>query len=473
MKDKIIVILIASIITILITITFSSYLKTNVYAEAVPVTPDGLEVPTGIYAISSLLSGGLATHNTIADGQKLVEQSTAIWEQASPAVKESLNNAITYAINTGQSTINLTSEFVDWFKTTAIDMFKPHYSVPSQTIADGVYNLGIRASSNSSTLYLDFPTHLNVSFMGYSNVQRILLWTSSGNVSIYVNGVANSETGLFSSSEALDIRNQYNNLQNSVLRAGYLYELFSYLSSISMSADTDFTKTPIDNYAEQVEKGLEPVFNHVIDKGISIPLDAILASAATASGFPLTWDKTLGKYKLPDGTLYDPAIDGPVTYNPPIAQVETAPDGTAVIDETTGLPKINVYDKLGTLLGVLTTVFAFPNVLTGEPTTPPTEPTPTKPPHENAPFKPYLLLLGFLDLLRALVMYLLRMVEFILTLAFIPSKEIPTYLEGFNFFKNLEVKQINMFSTIMMLFNFALGFVVFKVIQKIFNSSGG
>lgn len=154
MKDKIIVILIASIITILITITFSSYLKTNVYAEAVPVTPDGLEVPTGIYAISSLLSGGLATHNTIADGQKLVEQSTAIWEQASPAVKESLNNAITYAINTGQSTINLTSEFVDWFKTTAIDMFKPHYSVPSQTIADGVYNLGIRASSNSSTLFL-------------------------------------------------------------------------------------------------------------------------------------------------------------------------------------------------------------------------------------------------------------------------------------------------------------------------------
>lgn len=109
---------------------------------------------------------------------------------------------------------------------------------------------------------------------------------------------------------------------------------------------------------------------------------------------------------------------------------------------------------------------------------PPPPPIPPEPPVEppNLPrpdlkWNPFVLVLPFIDLLRAIIEYLLRFFEFIIKLPVIPEKPLPYYSESFNWFKEMEFGGFKIYNTIVSVAIFFLSLVVYKVIRRTFGGS--
>lgn len=110
-----------------------------------------------------------------------------------------------------------------------------------------------------------------------------------------------------------------------------------------------------------------------------------------------------------------------------------------------------------------------------DPTTPggdgevPPEETPPKEPGITNPFKNFLplaMLLALLDLLVAILMYLVRMFEFFMLIPFTVEKPIPN--EAFIWFRNVTWLGIKPYSLVMTLATFFMGFMAYKSIRRLF-----
>lgn len=172
-----------------------------------------------------------------------------------------------------------------------------------------------------------------------------------------------------------------------------------------------------------VNRDGQPVSGNPV--GIPVPLDP-----------SIPWNPSKPTYKVPDGTIV------------------TTPDGAITI------PKEIDWD---------TPITEAPDIDVPGPGPGPKPPDGGRPP--LPPFwKPWLFVIPFLDLIRAIIQYLLRMITFIITLPSISSIPIPN--EAFQWFRTLRVAGFPIYDTVLNFASLILGFLLYKALRKIFNSSG-
>ena len=329
----------------------------NAFASATTV-PEGYEVPAGIYAVASLITGGIAANNTVTDSQEVYEIAKTVWTMAEPTVKQEFKEAIDFAVATGSSIVQLPATFQNWYMNEATlgvleRLEKPPFS-DSQ-----LGTLGMTLDNTSVTMFgggsfqmywVNSGWTTTYSITPYAGGSYIKLLTPNGNYQNY----ASSEviTAIQQQLETKTLSNYYNVIMQ-----------IAAILGVTVNVNNEPLKHPIDNWADQVGKGLENVFNNVKTKGISIPLAGI---GALVAGQPATWDKDLGKYKLVDGTVYNEAEHGPIAWDVPKVNVKTNTDGTIVLNPTNELPVIETTVG-GIAFPVLDTDFPIPNDYVGNP----------------------------------------------------------------------------------------------------------
>lgn len=111
-----------------------------------------------------------------------------------------------------------------------------------------------------------------------------------------------------------------------------------------------------------------------------------------------------------------------------------------------------------------------PDPGTGNPGTPGTEPPTNIPGGPPTPTNPLSWIWIFLQFLFAVIHFILRLGQFILTIPFIPQQQFPgVYGEMVKTFMNLEYGNIHPYRIMISVVNLAFGFVVYKILRRVFN----
>lgn len=410
---------------------FSGYNR-SAYASTIAsegfVLGDGFEAVFKYIAGALMVSGGAAA---VADeyGAEVKESAGEAFTKLSEASKEAWKTSVNAAVSAGKTTLAFNESMIN--------------------------DLGIISDYIGEELSLLFNKVEPVK-KGY--VSTSVFYVSSGQYYLQAVGdISGFKTGL---------ANRTQLKYNPTTRAFYYYSGGWYLINSAFTVEQNaiiapmvktymgFLKAyetfvgPISVQYNLPESPTKDVFNANVDKAVSdlsgvkevnIPLDNFLAT--NAAGQSLSWDKTNSTWLNPDGTIYT----GDVAWDIPVA---LPTDMTGISIATPSVP-------IGGL-GVGDIPFIPPAV-----TIPPIDGSPLNPSN----WMPVALLLALFDLLKSILLYLVRMFTFILTIPLIPA--IPIDNIAFAWFRNAKIIGVEIYNVVSSMASIGLSFLVYKAIRRL------
>lgn len=459
---KRILIILSSIVIAFTSVYVIPTQKANAIAFA-GVIPAGITVGAGVYVTAALVVGSVATVVGIEHGEEINAHAQRVWDSSTQLAKDSLNASIDLAVATGSSTVELGSDLLNWLESQITSL--------AQGMTEFTYE-GAQYTVNATPTSKVFSD-----IVGYELLYG--KWAQAGSTL----AVAVSGNQLYVRMGTWQIASQY----------------FTTDALAKAEFNSLLTPTAVVNWAnnsvgstkfrwESAKEGFQDVYNTNVSKlreewetmrdaGLVLPVDSAVGHVGDV---PMTkYNKDADTYTGIDGNVYNPS-DLTWSFPKPKARYgETTEDGVVIPEGVyvnnpaiTGNPAI---DKIlaqnpaipKTITNINTGV-TFMDPAIPKTAQPPKTPTPEKPLGTN-PFKdliPIAILLALLDLLVAILMYLVRMFEFIMQIPFVSAKPIPN--PAFQWFKEVTWLGIKPYSLTMTLASFFVGFAAFKSIRRLF-----
>jgi hypothetical protein len=380
-------------------------------------------VAGGLYALSGLLvaAGGAAVGSAHADAIK--QSAMNVWDKLDSAGRDLWVSAVQSSVANGINTVTVSKEMNDSLSTVAgylsdearklvarEEIFESPL-VSEVYHGDGFKSISMEGMVWSASIFSDpvwemhdFSGEIYLTAGGTTVAHK---YYSSGDMDQYL---AISNYGTF-----VDFIQDYFNLSLDV----------AYVDTVAPAKDY------YDTAVDAAITGLSGV------KEINIPLDQFLAKNAT--GENVTYDEPTSTVLNPDGSTYT----GEIAWDYPIPGVATP---TAI-----GNPAVPIS----------TVVQGDIPFVNNPPIVPPV------PPGTN-PFKdliPVAFLMAFLDLLRAIIEYLVRMFTFVLTIPLIPTKPIDN--AAFEWFRNAKIMGVYIFQLVSSMASIGLSFAVYRSIRRL------
>lgn len=326
MKKKILIIFMC--FTLLFTAFVQPVNKAQAFAPFIPAVANPAVASWIINSIVTVGTVSVAAYKGIKDydnikntveGIKTVVATT--WNTVTEDIKQDLYNSIT---NAKDGIVYLSETFTNWFKDTYVN----------DLAENAVYNIPVSFIGKIDRYgYSSYDVYLNTPISIYGQVYRDGTYNSGvfktitfdyaknyggAHYALYLNGVFQAQMYLS------DFKNQIVDLY---ITQGRNVEGVLNLPSLDKN---------IDNYADQVGKNLENVFNRVRKKGISLPPTVI---GGLATGGSILWNPNVGDWVYGDkvfdgeGNLLKDAGD---IYDGDFTDVTdwTVPDINVSVDET-------------------------------------------------------------------------------------------------------------------------------------------
>ncbi len=463
------------IITMAITLAFAAYIQSEQKASANPlVLEGGIVVGTGIYVGAALMiAAGAGAVGYDQYGDEINAHALRAWDNGTTLAKDSMKMSVQAAQGIGNAIVNLQADYINYMETqiTSLSNATTTFITPKITDVDGNYTLDTRYTTR---IYLNVFSSANAFPTSQGLFKTIVFDADNNNYAhiTYLNNVnpsGTSSTGGYVpahfSQASKDLAADYHAMPKTIAGLKAIlakYGVSSQLSNVETWQANDIQVKPRMNEAWQGMK----------DAGLVLPVDS--AIPLSKAGEPLTYN--------PDTDVYT-GIEGNVV---PHSDVSWKMPGIQWRDQSADIPTSGVYVNTPTLTGnpahddAIINNPAIPktttNIHTGTTITNPDMPAPplTTPKPETGTTLPRLpnsgtivplaIFLGFFDLLRALLMYFVRMFNWIMTLPFIAEKPIDN--EIYQWFRSAKILGVYPYTLITSMATFFLGFKLVKAARR-------
>lgn len=455
-------------------IAFASFIQTQQKVQANPlVIPGGIVIGAGTYTVGALaLAGLVGVVGYDQHSEAINAHAKEVWNTNTTAASESLKLSLDLAKGAGTGLVNLQGDFINFIDGQLAGIASNTASLVTPAITNGNYTFwgtdrftdmyAEQGSGNAFASSKGTYTTLQI----FVDQYMISATLSSPTKPIYPNHTvtirANTQTA------------QYNALYNQIKSA---LSLKTYSSQISAAAAIGISATTVrveewESNRGIIENQVNEAWTSMRDAGLVLPVDG---ATAYSGDKVVTHNPTSDTYTDDAGMTYAP---GDVTWSFPQPRIRTenvpvpgvyvdtpALTGNPAIDTTiTGNPAIpktttNVYTG---------TTIANPDMPATPGPTPTPEPTPTPKPLPRVPGSgapvPALIFMAFFDLLRALLMYLVRMFNWIMTVPFVAEKPIDN--EYFQWFRQAKILGVYPYTLVTGMATFFLGFKLVKAVRS-------
>lgn len=421
--------------------------KANAVAVAAPA---GIEIAAGAYVgVALALGGTLGFLGYTEYSEEVNAHAMRVWDGAQDVVKESLKTSIDIANVTGTYTVSLSDTVVDfwrdafWGTVDAANVGVNYEFVPSETIitggnqvsdpyrkitgsaSAGGYSNVVAIASNYYGQGAFYIQEIQVDWADFSKKMKyILLGHLADGSSISFNSVipdVSNQRKFYMGEQIIDFLNTANSASYMSVLGG------TTLSSMAQDVHGGTVLSVLTQYSSQaMSTTIDNALDWLLKRDtlgkpkIMIPTPEFVPRVAQGNpnaGQPLTWDGT--QYKL-----------GPDVYEGPIDWSYPKPTIGDVTDAATGATTTTISVPID---GVQTAVNDYTLTRTN-PNPPGNEPGGETP---RIPWAPMVLIMAFFDLFRALLMYMIRALLFLLSLPTIAS--VPLSNPGLNMFLNYPI----------------------------------
>lgn len=432
-------------------------------AKAFPIAiPAGITIGAGAYTLGALGLAAIIGPANPEVSDEMRAHAHDVWNTSNQATKDAINWTIEQARNAGNSVVALNDIALAYAEAQIPELATA--AIKKLNYSDTTGIVGNTASTEIATKYakINFTNSANdnkyfakgeIGFFGVT-------WNATG---IYHN-LPSGQIKVADSTQAL-----LDAMKTVIAGATTDQEMYAIAASGGLTVIPGATDQMLYDYNQSVSKVREQ-WESMRDAGLVLPVDSAVPMSAE-TGEPLTYNPDADTYTGIDGGIYtgNPAW----AFPQPVRRVGEIdiPDGIYV--DTPVLTGNPTYDdaiianpaipKTTTNINTGTT---YPNPKF--PTSPvkPTDPTP-KPlpriPGSGSPV-PIAIFLVFFDLLRAILMYLVRMFNWIVT---IPTVQpIPIDNPYFQWFRHAKILGVYPYTLVMSLATFFLGFSLVKSIRR-------
>lgn len=320
--------------------------------------PLGIEIGVGAYVAGALAIAGIAGVMGYSQySEEINAHAKRSWDNANEVVKDSIKTSVDVAVQAGSSTIQLGNDFLDWYSNTFVPSLSGALSKNPEVVELEYIEGGWSITRKADSVEIFFPGTIT-----------LIHWTGSelaehpNSIIVRSNGfVSTPKAGLNSSGKwSPNLNGSISSLFHSAMSAVVAEGSYSYKWDAGYVPPP--TTVPVDHYAQQVGDRVERVMDYSSNKGISLPINDIVPYAGSPS-VPLTWDQDGQAYKLPDGSLYNPALDGSIGWSYPVPRVVTDEAGAVVSDPATSIPRTEVTTGDGVISDPITGEFDLPDTL--------------------------------------------------------------------------------------------------------------
>lgn len=461
-------------------LAFTAYIQSERQAEAIgfAAVPAGIEIGAGVYVAGALITAGAAGLIGYDEYQDEINaHAKNVWSGANDLAKKSITESIALAQGAGTGLVNIGSDFLNWSEkqidSMALSIADAKLSATNPNQSNFFTNNEGAFVFNGVTVYYGGAydgKYMSV-YVSQSSPGRVRLEfrSSSGSRDTYLSGTVDAWRSRINSINTLS---GYLALINGTIGA----EMPSMFATVYTDG---FTGEYADTY-NTASSQIREAWESMRDAGLVLPVDNVVGHVGdkvvdyNASSDTFTDDAgtvynpsdidfafPVPKYRdtgVPVPGVYvdtpvltgNPAIDGPITQNPAIPKTVTNINtGTTVAN-----PDIPIE--------------ANPDIPVDPPPVVPDKPpstTPTVPrvPGSGAPV-PILIFLAFFELLRALLMYLVRMFDWIVSIPFVAEKPIDN--PYFQWFRQAKILGVYPYTLVCSMATFFLGFKLVKAVRS-------
>lgn len=433
--------------------------------------PAGIQLGAGVYVIGGLLvAGGAGLIGYEEHGEEIKQHSLRAWENATQLSKDSLNLSIEAAQGIGNGIVNLQSDFQK-FIDAKLENIGQNSVLMSTT---GLTSEGISIDNryhNSGQLIALYPP--DGGFLIVNGMKTKSISLTNGRYKSRVSFL-NDTTGSWVNIDFPESLENNAAIQDAMVNAG---TNFAAITGIYSMAGVSVALGSEELYAN-IQQGISrtrEVWESMRDAGLVLPVDSVTSHVGDNR---VKYDAQSDVYRDDAGTTYAP---GDVTHAFPQPRwrekTNDIPDAGVWVDTpaVTGNPAVDRTVELDTSIPKTTTnvttgtTVANPDIAVTEPgipgggTNPPTNP-PIKLPGTQ-PIVPIALMLGLFDLLRAILMYLVRMFTFVMTLPMVAA--IPIENPYFQWFRTATILGVKPYSLVMTAATFFMSFAAYKSIRRL------
>jgi hypothetical protein len=406
--------------------------KANPLAAAVPA---GIEIGAGVYVTGAIALAALAgAFGYTQYEDDIREHAAAVWASANDAVKQSLRASIEAAVAAGKKTISISRDVYDFILSKVgviTNAVRNTFTVPESTI-EVIHSQWGKAEFIGSDIYL-------------SPSQRYKLIN-------YVDGMAYNTYSYGGSLFRIDCYEQYGT-KYVTWGANRTVQIGSYLQPMDIASVITW-------------------YNNVMAPvGVSLALvpvgevDSISSNDIKSSG-KLAWDETTDTpvIALPNSFPATSTTGKTLTWDPDAGVWKDAA-GVAVpqSDVIVGSPELTLDGDI-----------AYTDVVTGELVNvkegTAEDTIPDDPPVADVVSNPFGLpvaaLSGLLCILKAVVLYLIRLFQFIISIPTVAPK--PINNAAFEWFKSARIMGVQIYTVISSLASIGLSLFVYKAVRRVF-----
>lgn len=473
-------------------LAFTAYIQSEQKASANPLlglaVPGGIVIGAGTYTLAAY---GLAAIVGIAGYAEYEEEINAHaangWNNATDLAKASVTTMVEGSITAGNAMTLAGTDMLNWMQ----DVYRPDLLGKMATLPPMSVNVGTSARNSYSGTPPDY-TSIQVNHTLNSDKQILINGTAytfirvtagynvdpkynyievlSGTQSI--KRIAGTQSIYGASKAAVGILSAGSQTTTSQIMA-----VLTLLGVTTSLQNVDGTVLDEWTAFQQGVSKLEEVWQIMRDAGLVLPTD----SAVPHVGDKLVQrDQDADTFRDDAGTQYNP---GDVNWWFPRVRARTkdVPVPGAYVDTPTvtgnpslDTPRINTRDLPKITTAILTGAVALnPDIpieyqpeipLEPVPETPTTPPTTLPRTPNSGTIVPVAIFLGFFDLLRALIMYFVRMFNWIMSLPFIPEREIDN--PYYQWFRSAKILGVYPYSLVTGLATFFLGFKLVKAARR-------
>lgn len=289
------------------------------------------------YALGAVALGGLATvalNEDVRNG--VMESAGEVINNATDDIKQSINDAWVTSKTLGKTYVALGSKFWDWAGDTATKSIANDI-LKLTPVAEGISTLFAGETWHIGTNRLDQKWNLPVPII---NSQGRQYWS----VRIGLGDVLNGYTGRNLTGQSARIGKAADLTTGILTRREINFDL----TGTSFKVGNDSFTTPIDNWADQVGRSLDKVFNRQASADqVYIPADGL--PAVGVNGEKLSWNNRLERWEIPSA---DVIYTGDVALDTKSMGLVTDGAGNIVMDKD--IPRVGTIEKDLTVKDVLT-----------------------------------------------------------------------------------------------------------------------
>lgn len=478
------------ILLICFTLAFAAFIQSERKASANPLAlavPAGITISAGAYTAGAYALAGIAGLAGYVEYQDEINaHAAAAWQNGTQLSKDAMNMMVQGAIGTGTALTTVSTDFLNWLQ----NEYRPDIMAKMATLPEMTFNGGtsVRNSYGGSFPSISavqinhtFSNGNEISINGntYNHVRVSVQYDASERyryIRVYsscceIAGIKGSAATVGMTKAALNLLDaeDASTITSSQIAASLTLAGFD----VSLVGSGGVALPESELYQEGVSK-LDEAWRDMSDAGLVLPVDGITPYVGDK---PLKINSQGDAYTDDAGTLYNPSD---VDYAFPLPKIRTedvpvpgiytdtpALTGNPTIDDAIisnpAIPKTTTNIQTGVTIANPDIPISETPIPTPDPTPEPKPPKLPRPPGSQGPV-PIMMFLAFFDLLRALIMYLVRMFNWIMTIPFIDEKPIDN--PYFQWFRQAKILGVYPYTLVTSMAAFFLSFKLVTAVRR-------